>query len=723
MKSLQFIQGRYVRTMATILCFFTASSFAQENDLKMTAVFITSNKITIDGNLNEPEWTLSEVATNFIQTDPDDGKPSTERTEVRVLYDNDNLYVGVYCYDSAGGEGLTVTQGVRDFSPGDGDHFSMIFDTFNDKRNGYVFSTNPRGAKREGQMGGDGERRTYDWDAIWYVKSKITDEGWQAEFSIPFRTLRFRDAEEQVWGLNFTRRIRRKNESIHWSPVPQPYRLSKVSYAGTLDGLSGIRQGRNFYVKPYVSSSILRRKEDDVDFFADGGLDLKYGITPGLTLDITMNTDFSQVEADQQQVNLSRFPLFFPEKRDFFLENTTMFQVRRQGRSFRSRSRDLIAFFSRRIGLDQGRATPILGGVRLTGRMDKYRLGFLSVQTDNFEELSSTNFLVARVRRDILKSSDVGGIFINKQAVGGDYNRTYGVDGHFQFFKYLEIASFVLKTDTPGLRRGNVSFDTLVSWEDNRYKIEVDHLSIGENFNPEVGFVRRTGIKKSRGEFNRKFQPKERISWIRQITPSAGIEYITDQANRVESKSLDQTLSIMLEDGGSMGLTHRARFERLDRPFVIRSGGVVPEGDYTFWELNPYFFTDRTRMFSGGVELEVGDFFDGHKTSYITKLQFQPSFRFATHISWTHDDLDLASGKFSTDLISTKLNYVFNTRMFLNALVQYNGTLQEVSSNIRFNFIYKPLSNFFLVYNDRRTFRGNVLERALIVKVTYALDF
>ncbi|MCH8820352.1 MAG: hypothetical protein IIB03_08550, partial [Acidobacteria bacterium] len=437
----------------------------------------------------------------------------------------------------------------------------------------------------------------------------------------------------------------------------------------------------------------------------------------------TFNTDCAENEVDDRQVNLTRFPLFFPEKREFFLENSTMFQVKREGRSSRSRGRDLIAFFSRRIGLDQGRVIPILGGARLTGRIGKYRLGFLSIQTDDLEQLSSTNFSVARVRRDLFRSSDLGGIFINKQAGEGDYNRTYGVDGHFQFFRHLEIASLLLKTDTPGIKGNDTSFDAFVGWEDDRYRIEVDYLSIEDNFNPEVGFVRRTGIRKSRGEFNLKLWPGEEIPWIRQITPSTGIEYISNQENVVESKDFDQTLSIQLEDGGSIGMTHRVRFERLDEPFLIRSDQAIPKGDYVFGTFNPHFFTDRTRMFSGGIELEFGDFFDGHKKSTITNFRFQPSYQFAARISWERDDLDLPSGDFSTDLVTTNLDYAFNTQMFLSALIQYNSTLEEISSNIRFNFIYKPLSDLFLVYNERRTTTGDVLERALIAKMTYVFDF
>ena len=704
-----------------VLGFLSQTSLAQDTDRKLTALYIES-PIVLDGNLDEAAWSLAEVATDFTQNDPKMGEPATERTEVRILYDDENFYLGVYCYDSAGKEGPIVTQVSRDFSPREGDHFTFIVDTFDDNRNGVVFGTNPRGAKREGQMSEDGGRSNYDWDSIWEVKSKITDAGWQAEFSIPFRTLRFPNTEQQVWGVNFSRRMRRKDESVHWSPIPRPYRLSRTSRAGELSGITGIRQGRNLYLKPYASAPFVRRRGDDVDFTPDVGFDLKYAVTPSLALDVTVNTDFAQVEADQQQINLTRFPLFFPEKREFFLENAATFQVRRVGQGTRGRSRDLIAFFSRRIGLSQGRLVTILGGGRLTGKAGRYRLGFLSIQTDEFAEIPSTNFTVARVRRDILHNSDLGGIFISKQG-GGEHNRTYGLDSRLHFFRYLEIASFFLKTDTPGLSGDDTAGSVFVGWADPRYDIQAEYLSVEANFNPEVGFVPRKGIRKSRGEFNLKFRPGERIPWIREFRPSIGIQYITNQEGVEESKNFDQTLSFDLEGGGLLGLTHRVRFERLEEPFFIRPDQAIPVGDFVFEEISTNLSSDRSQMFSGSISLRIGEFFDGHQETYTAGFRFQPNYRFSTNISWDHDDVELPSGDFFTDLVTTRANYAFSPRMFLNALIQYNSTLREVASNIRFNFIYKPLSDFFLVYNERRATSGEVLERALIAKLTYVLSF
>ncbi len=351
--------GRIVG-IALLLGSGSVSVLAAQDDKIITALYVEA-PIVIDGNLDEPQWNLAVAGGDFIQNEPRTGEPATEPTEVRLLYDHENLYIGVYCFDSAGKEGVIVTEVKRDYRPFDNDHFSLVLDTFDDNRNGFMFGTNPGGAQREGQVEGDGDSRNFDWDAIWYVKAKITERGWQAEFAIPFKTLRFKNLESQRWGINFARVIRRKNEQTYWSPIPRPYRLPRVSLAGGLEGLSGVQQGRNLYVKPYLSAPIVRRREDDVDFIPDAGFDIKYGVTPGLTLDLSVNTDFSQVEADTQQINLTRFSLFFPEKRDFFLENADLFLFGKSGGGFGAQ-RDLIPFFSRRIGLSQGQIVPILGG-------------------------------------------------------------------------------------------------------------------------------------------------------------------------------------------------------------------------------------------------------------------------------------------------------------------------------------------------------------------------
>ena len=553
------------------------------------------------------------------------------------------------------------------------------------------------------------------------MKSKITESGWQAEMAIPFKTLRFRDNERQVWGVNFLRRIRRKNEVGYWTRVPRPYRLSRVSLAGELAGIDGIRQGHNLYVKPYLLAPLECREEDDVDFLPDAGFDLKYGVTSGLTLDLTVNTDFAQVEADEQQINLTRFSLFFPEKREFFLENASIFQFGSPVFGFQA-SRDLIPFFSRRIGISEGRLVPILGGVRLSGTAGKYRLGILSMQTDDFEETPSTNFSVARFRRDILLNSDIGAIFVNKQAGGGQFNRTYGVDANLNFLRNLDVASFLLKTDTSETQGKDTAGDLRVIWNDQLLDIRGQYLSIQEDFKLEVGFVPRTGIRKSKGEFTLKPRPGESIPWIREFRPSVEIDYVTNQENVLETRTSEQGISISFENGGNFWFTRRDRFERLEEAFEIRDGQELPVGDYNFTEYSTSFNSDRSRMFGGNVTLRTGEFWDGDKDSFQLEFEFQPGYQFGAEVSWSYDDITLPSGDFTTNLVTSLWRYSFTPDMFLNALIQYNSTQKEISSNIRFNFTYKPLSDLFLVYNERRSSTGEVIDRALIGKLTYIFD-
>ena len=540
---------------------------------------------------------------------------------------------------------------------------------------------------------------------------------------IPFRTLRFGESERQVWGVNFSRRILRKTELSYWSPIPRPYSLSRVSFAGELNGLEGIRQGRNLYLKPYLSAPVVRDEDDDVDFVPEAGLDLKYAVTPGLTLDLTVNTDFAQVEADNQQINLTRFSLFFPEKRDFFLENSSIFEFGKSRRIFGAASfRELIPFFSRRIGLSEGQVVPILGGARLSGRMGNYSLGFLSMQTDNFEETPSTNFTVLRLRRNLFRNSDLGGIFVNKQAGGGLFNRTYGIDATLRFFNHLDIVPFLLKTDSPGKPGKDTAANIGIAWSDPFWEVIAEYMSIGENFNSEVGFVPRTGIRKTRGMFSVKPRPGERISWIREFQPSVDANYITNQENVLETRTVESSFSILFEDSSNFRVGHQARFERLTEPFEIRPEQEIPVGDYTFDEYSLSFSSDPSRLFSGRVGVTIGGFFDGDKDSYDLSVGFRPSYHFNAEVSWNHDDIRLASENFETDLVKTTLSYSFNPRVFLNALIQYNSEAGEISTNVRFNFIHKPLSDFFLVYNERRSTTGEVWERALIAKITYVFD-
>ena len=714
---------------------------------KVTAVYIEEEKIVVDGELDESDWHLAEPAKDFVQGEPLVGEPSTESTEVRLLYDRKNLYIGVYCFDSEGEKGIVVNDMARDFYSRNDDNFHVVFDTFDDGSNGIAFGTNPKGARRDLQTGADGFSYNSDWDGVWHVKAKITDRGWQAEFAIPFKTLRFPRGESQLWGVNFGRSIRRKNEDTFWAPIPRPYRLYRVSLAGALDGINGVRQGRNLYVKPYLSAPVLRREDDDIDFEPDAGFDVKYGVTSGLTMDLTVNTDFAQVESDVAQINFTRFSLFFPEKREFFLENREVFEFGNVGfRGFSGRSRsglfrprnDLIPFFSRRIGIADGEQVPILGGGRLTGRAGKYRLGIISMQTDDFGATPSTNFSVARLRRDMFQNSNIGVLLVNKNESGGYFNRVYGMDANFNFFNYLDVSSYVLGSKTPGIQDKDMAGFFRMAWRrpllNNRLvaDLSASHISIEENFNAEVGFVPRGGynVEEQTGEGMRKtnveieFQPRpgESLPWVREFRPKVEVDYITDQENVLETRELETSVRVYFDDSSTLGLYRRASFERLTEEDEILDE-ILSVGDYEFVENSVFYSSDSSRMFSGIVRYGSGSFYNGHRDSYTVGTTFSPNAQVGVDILWSHSDLSFPGRDISTDLITTRLGYSFTTNMFLHALVQYSSQEGDIASNIRFNLIHKPLSDFFLVYNERRSPTGEIVDRALIAKLTYLFDF
>jgi hypothetical protein len=503
---------------------------AQGDPRKLDAIRL-AGEVTLDGALDEPSWSQAPMANNFVQNDPREGMPATFDTEVRVLYDDDALYFGVFAQDDQPSR-LTVNDLKKDFNTDQSDGFRIIVDTFHDARNGYQFATNPAGAKWDAQMTNEGRENNANWDGIWDVATRVTETGWYAEIRIPFRTLRFSAADTQVWGLNFERKVRRLNEDSYWSPLPRIYDIQRVSLAGTLDGMRGVRPGKDLRVKPYVlsSGSTIGGRPTNGDF--DAGLDVKYGVATGFTWDFTVNTDFSQVEADEQQVNLTRFSLFFPEKRDFFLENSGVFQFggatngggggATAGRQ--NQSQDMRLFFSRRIGLsDSGQAIPILGGTRLTGRQGDYSVGLLNIQQRQEGAVPATNFTAMRLRRDVLANSDIGAILLNKEEGGPHFNRVAGLDANFRFGEYLTTGGYVTKTFSPAevvAASGNAfASRAQVNYNDRTMQLQGTFSAIGEQFNDEVGFVPRRGINNLELQAGYRFRPAAISKWIREIRP------------------------------------------------------------------------------------------------------------------------------------------------------------------------------------------------------------
>ena len=688
---------------------------------RMVAVAVEDNVIKLDGDLSEPQWSLAEPATDFIQRLPHTGKPATERTEVRILYD---IYVGAHCLDSAGAKGITIKDIRPDFYTLDSDGFQVVFDTFDDDRNCFLFGTNPGAGRFDMQIGSDGTASNTAWNGIWYVKTEIDGDGWHVEMVIPFTTLRFKKIEEQVWGVNFERRVRRKSEDSYWAPLPAAFRLGRISLAGTLLGLKDIKQGRNLYFKPYAIAPVSRKPNGDTRFKPDAGLDVKYGVGSQLTLDLTANTDFSQVEADEEQINLTRYSLFFPEKRDFFLENASLFKVGRT-RPFVSQPRpDFVPFFTRRIGISEnGRLIPILGGARLTGRAGKYTLGILSMETDQIEGNPRTNYSMIRVRRDILRKSDVGGFFTSKQAEGGQYNYTYGTDINLNFFKNLDVSSYIFKTDSPGVHDKNWASYFEVGWKDDLLDLSARRLAVDKNFDPQMGYVARTAMRKNAGDFALTVRPRERAPWIRYLGPAVLVGYITDPQNAPESKGLNTYFDMVLKNGSQLQAGRIASFERLEKPLKIHLSQAIAPGDYRFAEYYLSFVTDRNHLLGGSFRIGSGGFYDGHRRSYLLSADLRPGYRFTAGLTWSHNHVRLSSGDFTTNLLGARLGIAFSTSHYFNALIQYNSDTRDVSSNLRLNLFHSATNDFYFVYNERRSSSGALLDQAIICKLTHIFSF
>ena len=685
--------------------------------------------IQLDGRLDESVWQEATPVGDFYQWQPNNGAPASEQTEVRFLFDDDNLYIGVRCFDLSIDE-LIVTELREDFSGVQSDGILVLIDSLHDRRSAFGFGTNPAGAKRDMQIMNNGGQLSFDWDGVWDVRASQDEQAWYAEFVIPFKTLRFTNASSQEWGLQMVRNIRHVNEESHWSPVPRRFR-ARISMAGTLRGLEGIRQGRNLKVKPYINASMADARDtgtSDVtrDYNYDGGFDVKYGLTPSITLDATYRTDFSQVEVDQQQTNLTRFNVFFAEKRDFFLENTGVFNF---GTGTSRGRANLIPFYSRRIGLKCTRdntgctPVPILGGTRVTGKVGKYDIGFIAMKTESSDAAPSDSFIVGRVRRNMFQSSWIGALFTERDStVAGDYNRLFGADLHLQFFQRLDLDGYVLKSQTPNMEGEDVAARFETAWREDDWDIRLEMDQIQGNFNPEVGFARRRDFTKYAGGAG--WRPRlEGHPLIRNFVLSGTYEYFQDPEGEVESRNNDYTLGIAFQNSATLNLNIKNSFDRLDEETRI-SGALVPAGDYQYRAYELDLTTDRSRLISGSGNLGWGEFWNGHRNTYGGNIDLKPDHHLTLGLGLDRNVVKLPGQNFTTNLMSVRSLYAFTSRMFLNAFIQYNTTRDELTSNIRFNFTYRPLSDIYLVYNDRRdTLTGVLIERAFIIKVTNLFNF
>lgn len=702
---------------------------------KMTAVQATT-PIVIDGVLDEEVWQRATPAADFVQADPLEGQPATELTEVRVAYDGEHLYIAALCRDTTPA-GIVVNEIRKDFTGRDQDTFEVLLDTFADRRNGFVFSTNSQGAKADTQVTNEGRDVNPNWDAVWWVESRRTADGWMAEFRIPFKTLRFEAGDGPTWGVNFARRVRRKNEISYWSPVSRAYTIFRASAAGDLTGLPPLRQGRNLRIKPFLAGGAVRGVGDggfDRDFSA--GVDVKAGITPSLTFDATINPDFAQAEADEQQVNLTQFNLFFPEKREFFLENAGIFYFgdiprnQRQASRFRPPEEDLLLFFSRRVGLtDTGEQEPLYGGVRLTGRAGGFTLGMMTLQSKADNGKPGNNYTVMRVRRDLFRSSDIGAIVLSREPTGNsrDFNRVAGVDANFRFFRNLSVNTFAARSETPGVSTDQDSAKASIGWEDSAKRLQASVMTIGEGFRDDLGFVRRTGVRRQFYDVAFMPQPEAlRRRGIRQLQPHARTFIYHDPSGELVSRTVHIANQTTWNNGAYMEYAFEPRVETIARPFNIFPGVVIPSGRYDWTQHLLLFESDHSRALSGSIRYNFGGFWSGSQRNVQISVLYRPTFRLLFDLGLQVSDISLhvPVAQFTTTLVNLRSGYSFNSHMFLDTLLQYRTDVKQFSANVRFNLIHRPLSDFFIVYNESQfTDSTQTPGRGLVVKYTQLFSF
>lgn len=691
--------------------------------------------LSIDGLLDEAAYAALEPLTGFVQQEPREGQPCTERTEVWLLFDGRHVYVaGRVWYTDPN---RIVANELRRDNIGifDNDNITVVFDTFYDRRTGFFFQTNALGGVRDGLTTEEG-RTNYDWQTAWEVRSRRFEQGWTFEMAIPFKSLRYRGEGAQVWGFNVRRVIRWKGETAHLTPIPASWSVrgvTKFSSAATLVGLETPTAGLSVELKPYVTGDLTTDRQAIPprrnDPGADGGFDLRYGLTRSLTADFTYNTDFAQVEIDEQQVNLTRFSLFYPEKREFFLESQGIFEF--GGASARTGSGDTpIMFFSRRIGLNEGRLVPILAGGQVIGRAGRFTLGVLDVQTEDEPRAGAvaTNYSAFRVRRDVLRRSSVGVIATNRShaVAGSGANRLVGVDGAFAFYDNLYVTTYWAITDTPGDEGDRTSYLGKLDYAADKYGLILERLVVGPAFNPEVGFLRREDFRRSNARARYSPRP-QRMPGVRKAGIEAAVDYITDNEGRLETRQSLLTGTLELENGDELEVTASDNFEFVSQPFRVAGEAVIGAGEYDFAEVTAAYQLGTRRQVAGRLAIGKGGFYDGDRTlaSYQGRIEVSPRISLEPRI--TLNWIDLPAGRFSTRLVGSRCTFTLTPRSFVAALVQYNSSARTVDANVRLRWEYQPGSDLFVVYSEGRDTaagaRASIANRALVVKFTRMVRF
>lgn len=697
--------------------------------------FQLENRPTLDGLVSgDPGWESVIPTSGFTQTQPSEGQPSTRQTEVYVGYSDTAVWIGMIAYDDAP-ETIIVADARRDSALDQTDSFQVVIDGLLDRQNAYLFGTNPAGIQYDAQIikegstgnfGSGGGGFNLNWDGSWDVAAQITEYGWSAEMYIPFTTLRYTNEEVQDWGINFQRNIRSNNEITFWAPLNRQRNINRISEAGTLVGVAPPPK-RNLQITPYVLSSWERGGEldgtiDDQEF----GVDLKYSVTPSLTLDLTYNTDFAQVEVDDAVINLDRFSIFLPEKRPFFLENAGQFTV--------GNAREVELFFSRRIGLNRGEPVPIEGGARLTGRVgERTNVGFLYMSDEGVAGVTPQNdYLVARVNQELPNRSSVGAMVVTRSGDGSvngnpseDENQTYAVDGRWGIGDNLLLEGWLSQTDTPTLEGDDLAYAIKMNYNSEKWSSRLSWTEVEENFNPEVGFLRRDDYTKGEFFILRRYRPDDFFGML-EIRPHISINGFWDPDGFQETGFQHYDVHWEFKNGYRVDTGANYLKDGLQEPFEIIDGVFVPAGTYTGWEAQIHANTDLSKPFNFDFRSNIGKRFGGDRTILRPTFGFRIGETFTSELSIVYNDFDLPvpGGDFDVTLARLRLSYSFTPLMLLQALVQYNEADDVLSTNLRFSMLRTANSGLFVVYNefDERMPGSPPAGREFIIKYSYLFD-
>jgi hypothetical protein len=702
----------------------------RDSDGHVSVRAVRVDRIKVDGVLDEEAYQTTPPIDGFIQQEPYEGQPATEETQAWVFFDDENIYVSARCLDSQP-DRMVLTELRRDNGTiFDNENFTVVLDTFHDKRNGFYFQVSALGALRDCTITDEGNQNC-NWNTVYDARVRRNDRGYDAEIVIPFKSIRYREGPNQVWMINLRRVVQWKNEQEFLTRIPASYGAGgsyHFSLAATLYGLEVPAGSKNLELKPYAISDVrtdLNAKPAFTnDLGADAGFDVKYGVTRSLIADFTYNTDFAQVEDDEQQVNLTRFSLYYPEKREFFLENSGVFLF--GGAGDRGGGLTPVFFFSRRIGLEKGLPVPIIAGGRMTGRAGRYTLGLLNMETGHEETVAAepTNYSVLRVRRNILRRSAIGVMATNRSlsTTGVGSNQAFGADANLAFYDNITIRGYYAKTQTSGMSDDDASYYGDFSYGADRYGFSAQHLVVGQNFNPEVGFVRRTDFQ--RYYTSARFSPRSnRWKSIRKFYYQGSLDYIENRDGHLETRERQGSFELEWQNSDNVQLEFSDQYEYLPAPFAIASGVVLPVGGYGFQTVTTSYRAGPQRRASGTFSVAAGSFYGGTKTALTySSGRITLNYRFLLEPSISLNFVDLPEGAFKSNVVGARTTYMFSPRAYVSALVQYNSASHALTTNARFRWEYQPMSEFFIVYSEGRNTDVSgfpeMQNRGFIVKIT-----